>query len=59
MTKSDEFTRFDRTMRELMSVPHSEIKAALDEEKAAKKRRPRRTGKGKNDKRDQNSNRPQ
>jgi hypothetical protein len=34
-----EFENFDRTMRDLMSVPHSEIKAALDAEKAAKKKR--------------------
>jgi len=34
-----EFENFDRTMRDLMSVPHSEIKVALDAEKAAKKKR--------------------
>jgi len=34
-----EFDNFDRTMRDLMSVPHSEIKAALDAEKAAKKKK--------------------
>jgi len=40
MRKRDtEFDRFDRTMRELMSVPHDEIKAALDAEKATKKKR--------------------
>jgi hypothetical protein len=33
---SKEFNNFDRTMRDLMSVPHSEIKAALDAEKAEK-----------------------
>jgi hypothetical protein len=32
-----EFESFDRTMRRLMSVPHSEIKAKLQAEKAAKK----------------------
>ena len=32
----NEFENFDRTMRDLMSVPHDEIKAALDAEKAAK-----------------------
>lgn len=37
MKKSEEFEIFDRTMRDLMSVPHSEIKAELDREKAAKK----------------------
>jgi hypothetical protein len=36
---SKEFENFDRTMRDLMSVPHDEIKAALDAEKATKKKR--------------------
>ena len=35
-----EYDNFDRTMRELIKVPHSEIKDALDAEKAAKKPRP-------------------
>jgi hypothetical protein len=39
---SSEFENFDRTMRDLMSVPHTEIKAALDAEKAAKKRKKKR-----------------
>jgi len=34
-----EFDRFDNFMRRLVSVPHSEIKAKLDAEKIAKKRR--------------------
>jgi hypothetical protein len=34
---SDQFDNFDHTMRKLMSVSHSEIKAKLDAEKAAKK----------------------
>ncbi len=38
-TQSREFENFDNTMRQLMKVPHSEIKAALDAEKAAKKKR--------------------
>ncbi len=37
--KNTEFDNFDRTMRDLMSVPHDEIKAALDAEKATKKRK--------------------
>jgi len=37
--KSDEFENFDRTMRDLISVPHDEIKAALDAEKVAKKKK--------------------
>ena len=40
---SDDFKKFDRTMRTLIRIPHSEIKAKLDAEKAAKKRKPRRT----------------
>jgi hypothetical protein len=34
MTK--EFNKFDETMKMLIKVPHSDIKAKLDEEKAAK-----------------------
>ncbi|HZP34521.1 MAG TPA: hypothetical protein VFB23_14280 [Candidatus Acidoferrales bacterium] len=36
---SKEFDNFDRTMRELLKVPHSEIKTKLDAEKRAKKRK--------------------
>ena len=32
--KKTEFERFDTTMRELLKVPHSEIKTKLDEERA-------------------------
>jgi hypothetical protein len=39
MKEISQFSRFDRTMRDLMSVPHSEIKAALDAEKADKKKK--------------------
>jgi hypothetical protein len=42
MKKKAEFENFDRTMRDLMSVPHDEIKAALDAEKAAKEKRKKR-----------------
>jgi len=46
MTKpTHEFENFDRTMRDLMSVPHDEIKAALDAEKATKKRKKKRKAK--------------
>jgi hypothetical protein len=38
-SKTSEFENFDRTMRALISVPHSEIKARLDAEKAAKKKK--------------------
>jgi hypothetical protein len=37
MTK--EFDNFDRTMRNLLKVPHAEIKAKLEAEKKAKKRK--------------------
>jgi hypothetical protein len=37
--KESEFTNFDRTMRELLKVPHREIVAKLDAEKKAKKRK--------------------
>jgi hypothetical protein len=40
-----EFDVFDKTMRELMSVPHDEIKAALDAEKADKQKRKRKAKK--------------
>lgn len=43
MKKHTEFDKFDRTMRDLMSVPHSEIRAKLDAEKKAKKRKPKKT----------------
>jgi hypothetical protein len=34
--KNKEFENFDNTMKQLISVPHAEIKAKLDAEKAAK-----------------------
>jgi len=37
--KESEFRRFERAVEELLKVPHSEIKAKLDAEKAAKKRK--------------------
>jgi hypothetical protein len=39
MKNKSEYEIFERTMHELMKVPHSEIKAKLDAEKAAKKRK--------------------
>jgi hypothetical protein len=36
---NNEFDKFDQTMKALMSVPHEEIKAALDAEKRAKQKR--------------------
>lgn len=37
-----EFEKFDETMRRLVGVSHSEIKAKLDAERAAKKRKPKK-----------------
>jgi len=42
-----EFENFDRTMRDLISVPHDEIKAALDAEKRAKTGKQKRKAKKK------------
>ncbi len=42
---TSEFDNFDRTMRDLMSVPHEEIKAALDAEKAEKQKKKRKVRK--------------
>jgi len=39
---SKELHNFEHTMRELLKVPHSEIKKKLDEEKAAKKKKKER-----------------
>jgi hypothetical protein len=39
MSKRGEFENFDRLAREVLKVPHSEIKAKLEAEKAAKKRK--------------------
>jgi hypothetical protein len=42
---NSEFDNFDRTMRDLMSVPHDEIKAALDAEKVDKQKKKRKAKK--------------
>jgi hypothetical protein len=39
MKKQKEFENFDNAMRELLKVPHSDIKTKLDEEKKTKKRK--------------------
>lgn len=39
MKRNNQYENFERTMTELLKVPHSEIKAKLDAEKAAKKRK--------------------
>jgi len=51
---SKEFENFDVMTRELLKVPHSEIKTKLDAEKAAKK--VERTRGKKNDNRNKHNN---
>jgi hypothetical protein len=51
MKRNSEFENFDHTMRELMRVPHSEIKAALDAEKTEKAKHPKKRGRPIGDKR--------
>ena len=46
MHLNESFNRFDQTMKHLIQVPHSKIKAKLDAEKAAKVNRRNRTIKG-------------
>ena len=43
MKFSSEYEKFEKTMRELMKVPHSEIKAKLEAEKKekAEKKKPK------------------
>lgn len=44
MTKeSNEYDRFKSLMGKLAKVPHSELKAKLDAEKRAKRRKPKRS----------------
>jgi len=43
VSKGKEFDKFDATMRKLIKVPHEKLKAALDAEKAEKKRKPKKT----------------
>lgn len=39
MKKSNEYTAFNNLAKKLMSVPHREVKAKLDAEQQAKKRK--------------------
>jgi hypothetical protein len=39
MKKTKEYDNFENLARRIISVPHSEVKAKLDAEKAAKKRK--------------------
>jgi hypothetical protein len=41
-SKNPEFDRFTSLLRDVVKVPHSEIKAKLDAEKEAKKRKVKR-----------------
>lgn len=39
MKKQNQFAVFEKTMRDILAVPHSEIKAKLEAEKKEKKQR--------------------
>jgi hypothetical protein len=41
--KESETEKFNAVMDQLLSVPHSELKKKLDEEKKAKKKKPAKT----------------
>jgi hypothetical protein len=43
MTKNREYDNFDRTMQELLKVPHSELRAKLDAEKTEKQTKKRKS----------------
>jgi hypothetical protein len=45
MQKNEQFDRFTEAMKKLMAVPHSEVKAQLEAEKQAKKRKRTRKSK--------------
>jgi hypothetical protein len=45
MRKKSEYEKFDEAVRELLKVPHSEIKAKLEQEKIAKQRKKKKTEK--------------
>jgi hypothetical protein len=44
--QSKEFKRFDQTMEQLLKASHAEIKANLDAEKTAKKRKAKPSASG-------------
>ncbi len=46
MKKPSEYDKFETTMRHLLAVPHSELKAKLDEEKKVKQRKKTRKSSG-------------
>lgn len=43
MKNSIEYKRFDSAMTAILSVPHGDIKAKLDEEKKTRKRKPKKS----------------
>ena len=45
-TNRNEYDAFSDLLRRVVQVPHSELKAKLDAEKAAKKRKPRASASG-------------
>jgi hypothetical protein len=45
-TKDSEYDNFDRTMRELIKVSHSKIKAKLNEEKKRKSKKTKQSKQG-------------
>jgi hypothetical protein len=45
MKRKSEFSNFEDTVRQLLKVPHSEIKGKLDAEKKDKAARKRKNGK--------------
>ena len=46
MKGTNEFAKFDQTMRALLKVSHAELKTALDAEKATKKRKSKTSASG-------------
>jgi hypothetical protein len=44
LTAKNEFENFDHLTRKLLKVPHNEIKAELDAERAKKKRKKKKPG---------------
>jgi hypothetical protein len=46
MKKNPEYEKFDTTMQRLMKVSHGDLKAALEAERAAKKRKPKTSASG-------------
>jgi len=45
MKKPSEYDKFENTMRQILAVPHAELKAKLDAEKKAKASKPKHSKK--------------